>query len=273
MMKRILSLLLALLMLTGSAALAETPLYDPVAIVSYDRAVLQDWTPCYGLNVPGVLLELSHPEALLNVTAMDRDETLTPDAHLEYRLDRAGETLVVSDARIDPWSDPFDGDGRCLSFSYTYPEGDETHLCCIWTASYEGNTLLELYVDAWGEDAASLMDAARAAFIEGESDVRIYENASELTATLTDVTEDDEGRVEIQLTDEASGARDYRLASGAVLLFPNPDDPSLFYPVEANLPSVVDAVLVYEESSDSPPVFRAIVVNGSIVYMEYDLMR
>lgn len=273
MIKRILSLLLALFLLTGCAALAETPLYDPVAIVSYDRALLQDWTPGYGLNVPGVLLELSHPEALLTVTAVDMDDAGTPDAHLEYRLDRAGETLIVSDARIDSWSDPFDGDGRYLSFSYTYPEGDEEHLFCIWVASYGDDTLLELTVDAWGEDAQHLMDTARAAFVEGDASIKIHKNAAEVTATLTDVAEDDEGRVQVQLTDEASGAKSYRLSSEAVLLFPNPDDPSLFYPVGADMPSLVDAILVYEESSDSPPVFRAILVNGSIVYMEYDLMR
>lgn len=273
MMKRILSLLLAVFLLTCSAALAETPLYDPVAIVSYDRSFMQDWTPCYGLNVPGVLLELSHPEALLTVTALDMDDAQSPDAHLEYRLDRAGETLIVSNAYVDSWSDPFDGDGRFLSFSYTYPDGDEEHLCCIWVASHGGDTLLELVVDAWGADAQSLVDSARAAFVDSESSIKIYEKASAATATLTDVTEDDEGRVQIQLTDEASGARSYRLSSDAVLLFPNPDDPSLFYPVGADMSSLVDAILVYEESSDSQPVFRAILVNNSIIYMEYDLMR
>ena len=79
--------------------------------------------------------------------------------------------------------------------------------------------------------------------------------------------------MQIQLTDEASGARSYRLSSDAVLLFPNPDDPSLFYPVGTDMSSLVDAILVYEESSDSQPVFRAILVNNSIIYMEYDLMR
>lgn len=273
MTKRILSLLFSFSLLFSGAALSESPIDGSIAIVSYDRAVLQDWTPSYGVTMPGILLELSHSEGLLTVSAVDSDDAQTPDAHLQYRLDRAGETLVVSDACIDVWDDPLNGNGRLLSFSYTYPEGDEEHLCCMWAAALNESTIFELTVDTWGADAQTLMELARAAFLNETSPVRIYENAFETTAMLTDVIEKEDGRVEIQLTNEASGSQSYRLASNAVLLFPNPDDPSLFYLVEADMPSLVDAVLTYEESSDSSPVFHAVLSDGNVVYMEYDLIR
>ncbi len=270
---RFLCLAAALLMLTCGASLAEVLLYDPVAVVRCDQAALADWTPNYGLNPPGVLLELTHSEGMLSVTALKKGEQ-TPETYLSGRLDLAAETLAVSDAQLLPWSDPFKGDGRQLTFSYTYPDGDETHLFSVWTASYK-DMLIELSADVWGEESSLLMENIRAAFIENGFTVGWYENASQLTAVLSDVVESETGSALVQLTAPAGPAPApyYPLSPDAVVLFPNPDNPSLFYPVAPDMTSLVDAILTYEESSDSPAAFRSIIHGGSIVYMEYSLTQ
>lgn len=274
-MKRMLSLLTALLLtvllLTALPAGAAARLYDPIAIASYDRLSLEDWTPHYSLNMPGVLLELSHAEGLITVAAPDAGES-DPDAWLESRLDLAGETLSVSDAQMVDWSDAFGGDGRLLSYFYTYPDGDEVHLARFYAASWK-NRLVEISIDTWGTDAPRLMDDAVSSLIEGGFTLSYCENAFELSATLSDVLEGDDGTVQLQLT--AAGASDgasYPLSPDAVVLFPHPDDPTAVYPVSPDITSLVDAILTYEESSDSPAAFRAIIHEGRIVYMEYSLM-
>ena len=271
--RRLFCLLAAFGLLISGMVSAETKLYDPVAIVSYDQSALSDWTPGYGLSTPGVLLELTHAEGMLAVTMLEKDGR-SPESYLSDRLDRAAETLAVSDAQTAEWSDPFEGDGRGLSFSYTYPEGDETPLCRIWAASYEG-MLIELTVDVWGTEAESLAGAAAAAFIEGGFTVIWCEDAIELTATLNDVIEGEDSRAYIQLTLPAESlsrsGEFYPLSTDAVVLFPNPDDPSLLYPVAPDMASLVDAILTYEDCSDGPAAFRAIIENDTIIYMEYSL--
>lgn len=276
--KRILSMLSALCLIVSGTAAAETRLYDPVAIVSYDQAALIDWTPGYNPNMPGVLLELTHPEAVLSVAALESD-SLSPEEYLSDRLDSAAETLVISDARQESWADPFEGDGQSLIYSYSYPEGDETHLCRIWVASRE-DMLIELTIDAWGVEAESLMSAASSAFIENEEvgfAITFCEEAYELTATLSDVIEGDNGLASVQLTTPSENAggssKFYPLSGDTVILFPNPDDPSLFYPVSPDINSLTDAIFTYEDSSDSPAVFYAIIENNTIIYMEYSLMQ
>lgn len=274
-MKRMLSvltaLLLTVLLLTALPAGAAARLYDPIAIAAYDRLSLEDWTPHYGLNMPGVLLELSHAEGLITVSALEAGEA-DPTAWLESRLDQAGEMLAVSDAQMVEWADAFGGDGRLLSYSYTYPGGDETHLARFYAASWQ-DMLVEVSIDTWGTDASRLMDGAVSSLIEGGFTLNHCENAFELSATLTDVLEGDAGTVQLQLTaSEFSGGSYYPLSPGAVVLFPHPDDPTAVYPVSPDMTSLVDAILTYEESSDSPAAFRAIIHEGQIVYMEYSLM-
>ena len=116
-----------------------------------------------------------------------------------------------------------------------------------------------------------------AAFIEGGFTLTVSENALGLTGALSDLMEDEEGLVSIQLTglDEAfrSDGTYYPLSENAVVLFPNPDDPSLLYPVAPDMASLTDAILAYEESSDSPAVFYTILEDNQIIYMEYGLMQ
>jgi len=267
---RFLCLAAALLMLTCGISFAEVMLYDPVAVVQYDQASLADWAPSYSLTPPDVLLELTHAEGMLTVVAMKKNDR-TPESHLSERLDLAAESLAVSGAQLIPWSDPFKGDGQLLSFSYTYMDGDETHLCRIRTATYR-DMLIELSIDTWGEDAETLMDSAESVFIEEGFAIGWFENATELTAVLSDVIAGDDGRTQLQLT-APNHSTFYPLAENAVILFPNPDNPSLFYPVAPDMPSLVDAILTYEDSSDSPAAFRSIIHGGSIVYMEYSLTQ
>lgn len=271
--KRPLCLLMIICLLSAGIAAAETKLYDPVAVVSYDRNALVDWTPSYHPNMPGILLELSHPEGILSVAAVEKAE-ITPEESLSGLLDRAAETLVISDAQLSRWEDPLDGDGRMLSYSYSYPDGDEQHLFRIWTAS-RGDMLIELTIDTWGEEAAALMDAALSVFIEEKYTITFCKNAWALTATLTDLTEDENGLVRVELTgpDAIYGSRFHPILENAVILFPNPDDPSLFYPVAPDMASLTDAIFTYEDNSDSPAVFYSIIENGSIIYMEYSLMQ
>lgn len=273
--KRILCLLAVLLLTLPCVASAETKLFDPVAIVTYDRSRLIDWTPSYGLTMPGVLLELSHAEAILSVAAIEKGG-LTPSEYLSDQLDRAGETLIVSDATLSTWENEDETEECLLSYSYTYPEGDEIHLIRSW-ASVNGDMLVEMTVDAWGEDAAQLIDSALAVFVDQGVTLTIHENASELTATLSDVIEDEAGQVLIQLTEAGQefsrSDAYYPLAENAVLLFPNPDDPLLLTPVEPDFTSLVNAILAYEESSDSPAVFRTVLRDNQILFMEYGLMQ
>lgn len=275
--KRILCMLSALCLIVSGAAMAETKLYDPVAIVSYNQATLIDWTPGYNPNIPGVLLELTHPEAMLSITASEKTGR-SVDEYLSDRLDSAAETLVISNARTESWADPFQGDGQSLIYSYSYPDGDETHLFRTWVASRE-DMLIELTIDAWGAEAEALMSAASSVFIEEEDGFAITfcEEAYELTATLTDVIEGKNGLASVQLTtpgeNVGGSSRFYPLAENSVILFPNPDDPSLFYPVAPDMNSLSDAIFTYEDSSDSPAVFHAIIENDSIIYMEYSLMQ
>lgn len=269
-MKRILCLicLAALLLFTGCAT-AEAFAASPALIVQYDRAVLDDWTPCYSLT-PGVLLTLSHPEGLVSVSTLSKEER-TPEAYLSGRLDAAAQTLVVSDAQLLAWDDPFDGDGRLLSFSYTYMDGDEPHLCRIQTAS-RSDLLIELSVDVWGEEAEYLLESAEAAFSDGRFAVDLYDDVEEMRAVLSDVAEDD-GETYVRLNDADAqtdeSARFYCLAPDAIVLFPNPDSPSLLFHVAPDMPSLIDAILTYEASSDSPSSFQCVLSGESIVYMEY----
>ena len=269
-MKRILCLLSALLLLVSLPALAETRLYDPVAIVAYDRLSMEDWTPSYQLNVPGMLLELSHAEGRISVSVLKSPEG-GPGAHLKTLLDQAGETLSVSDAAITDWPDSFDGDGQVLSYAYAYPGGDETHLLRTYAVSWE-DMLLEISIDTWGADASFLMDSAVSALIEGNLLLSYCQNASETIGTLTDIIEGDNASALIQLTVPsetlAGDSSCYPLSPSAVVLFPHPDDPASVYPVSPDAASLTDAILTYEDSSDSPAVFRAIIYDGQ---MEYNL--
>ena len=63
----------ALLLCLCPRTQAEAVLTAPAAIVSYDRTELDDWTPGYGLSMPGVLLELTHAEGMLSVSALETD--------------------------------------------------------------------------------------------------------------------------------------------------------------------------------------------------------
>ena len=277
-MKRVMRFLclLAVLCLTaaGSAWAEPTPA-DPVAIVAYDPAALPDWAPAYGLNMPGLLLELTHPEAILTITAVEGDD-LSPAQYLSDRLDRAGETLSVSNAQLTAWEGQSGTDECLLSYSYTYPDGDEPHQIRSWAAVF-GDMLIDLTVDAWGEEAQQLIDAAMATFVEGGFTLTVTQDAAELTGTLSDVITDESGRVSIQLTAPGApfspDAPFYQLAENAVILFPRPDDPLLLCPVLPDYASLADAILLYEESSDSPAVFRIIIENDQIIYMEYGLMQ
>ena len=264
----------ALLLCLCPRTQAEAVLTAPAAIVSYDRTELDDWTPGYGLSMPGVLLELTHAEGMLSVSALETDG-LSPKEYLSGRLDRAAETLSVSDAQLTGWDDSFGGDGRSLSFSYTYPDGDEVHLCRIWASSFDG-MLIELSIDTWGMDNGLLMDTACRAFIENGFSLTLCENAARLTAALSDVIEGEDGLARVQLTmpsENAIGSSAfYALSPEAVVLFPNPDDPSLLYPVSPDMPSLTDAILTYEDSSDSPAVFYTVIEDGTIMYMEYSLL-
>lgn len=272
---RILCMLAALCLLIAPAASAEAPLAEPAAIVGYDRAALIDWTPSYGLRMPGVLLELSHAEAMLTVTSVEQND-LSPAEYLSDRLDRAGETLSVSGALLSSWEGQSGADECLLAYSYTYPDGDEVHLCRIWAASV-GDMLIDLTVDAWGDEAEQLIEAALASFVEGGFSLAVYPNTAERTGTLSDVIADENGLVSIQLTapDESFSpdAPFYPLSETAVVLFPNPDDPLRLCPVQPDYPSLAEAILLYEESSDSPAVFRVIIDQEQIVYMEYGLMQ
>ncbi len=273
--RRFLCLLAALCLMIPCMTRAESTPADPVVIVSYDRTEMLDWSPGYGLSMPGVLLELSHAEAMLSITAVEQDGR-TPSEYLSAQLDRAGETLIVSNARLSKWKGQSGEEEGLLSYSYTYPEGDEVHLTRIY-AAYFGGMLIDLTVDAWGEDAEQLTNTALKFFVEQGFTMTVYEHASEQTATLSDVIEDEAGQVSIQLTDagEAFKSTDpyYPLAENAVLLFPHPDDPLLLNQVSPDFSSLVEAILAYEESSDSPAVFRTIIDQNQIVYMEYGLMQ
>lgn len=274
---RILSLLTALCLLLPGMALAEPQPVNPAAIVLYDCAALPDWTPGYGLEMPGVLLELTHPEAMLSITAVEKSELVqTPSEYLSDHLDRAGETLAVSNAQLSKWEGQSGTDECLLSYSYTYPDGDEVHLLRSWSAVF-GDMLIDLTVDAWGEEAEALIDAALSVFMEGGFTLTVTQSAAELTASLSDVIESDNGLVYIQLTetDQDFSRSDpyYPISQNAVILFPHPDDPLLRTPVEPDYAALVDAILLYEESSDSPAVFYTLIENNQIIYMEYDLMQ
>ena len=277
---RFLCLLTALCMASAGAAWAEPTPADPVTIVSYDPAALPDWAPGYGLSMPGLLLELTHPEAMFSVTAIEMDSvpSSTYQSTVDYLsglLDRAGEMLVVSDAQMTIV--PYYMNGTIsLSYSYTYPESDEVHLIRTWAVFYN-DMLIDMTVDAWGEEAVKLIEAIQSAFIDCLFPLTVYEEALELTATLSDVVEDETGLVSIQLTAPGApfspDAPFYQLAENAVILFPRPDDPMLLCPVLPDYASLADAILLYEESSDSPAVFYTLIENNQIIYMEYGLMQ
>lgn len=272
--RRILCLLAVFCLMIPGMVRAEAIQTDPMVIVTYDRSELLDWSPSYGLTMPGILLELSHAEAMLSITAIEEEGVSAAD-YLSGLLDRAGETLAVSNAHLTLAPDSLNG-FMSLSYSYTYPAGDEIHLIRSWVTTFE-NMILDVTVDAWGEDADQLINAAQRLFIDQGLTLTVYESASELTATFSDVVENESGHVCIQLTEAGKefSRTDiyYPLAENAVLLFPNPDDPLLLDPVSPDFASLVDAILAYEESSDSPAVFRTIIDSDQIVYMEYGLMQ
>ena len=273
-MKRFLSLIDALCLLLCPAAHAEAPAAPSTAIVDFDRTAMEGWTPGYSLSMPGVLLELSHTEGMASIAAVE-SAGMTPQSYLSERLDRFAETLSLSDARLVSWADSFDQNGRRLSFSYTYPDGDEVHLCRIYAASM-GDLLIELNVDVWGEEAEMLMQQVEHVFIEGGFSLTLCEAPFELIAVLTDVEPVETGHTLVSLgnadgmTDSESIA--YPLSANAVILFPNPDEPTVLYPVAPDMASLSEAIWTYEENSDSPAVFYAVIENGEIVYMEYSLM-
>ncbi len=273
MFKRFLCLLLTAVLLLGGAALAEPVRAGSLAIVTYDREVLEDWSPSYSLSLPGVLLELSCAEGMLTVSALER-EGQAPRDYLDSRLDWAGEALEVSDAQVTAWADPYEGNGACLSYAYTYPDGDEAHLCRVWAAA-RGDTLLEIITDTWGGEASALADDAFRALAGNGAFVAFYENPMELTGTLTDIVENTAGATEVEITtpaeDPSGDGRFYTLSPDAVVLFPNPDAPSLLYTVAPDMVSLVDAFIAYEESSDAPAVFRTILQDDVVLYMEYRL--
>lgn len=272
--QRILSMIFALCLLMSMASAQTTPA-DPLAIVSYDRAALPDWAPGYGLTTPGVLLELTHPEAMLSVTALEPNG-LTPSQYLSQRLDLAGETLTVSDAQLSKWEGQDGGEESLLSYSYTYPDGDEVHFLRSWSGRF-GDLLIDLTVDAWGEEAHQLIDAAISVFVDGGFTMTVTQNAAELTATLSDVVAADNGLIYLQLTEAGQefsrSDAYYPLSQSAVILFPNPDDPLLLTPVDPDYASLANAILLYEETSDSPAQFYTLIENNQILYMEYDLMQ
>lgn len=262
------------LMLPGTAS-AETKLFDPAAIIHYDRTLLADWTPSYNLTMPGVLLELTHAEAMLTVSAVEK-AGLTPAEYLSHQLDRAAETLSVSDAQIAAWPEAPESGGQTLIYSYTYPEGDEVHLIrsCVFARE---NMLIDLTVDTWGEEARLLMDTAQSALTGGGFTLTLHEQVSELTALLSDVIGQEDGLTAVLLTEpeaeQALAGTYYPLSPEAAVLFPNPDDPSLLYPVAPDFSSLADAILTYEDSSDSPAMFYTLIDQGQIVYMEFSLMQ
>jgi hypothetical protein len=266
---RLLCLAVLMMMLCTSGVRADTQLADPLSIVAYDRSALTDWLPSYRLTTPGTLMELSHTEGLITLSIMELGN-LTPKEYLSALLDRAGESVVVSDAEITPWKDPFLGDGSCLSYSYTYPYGDEVHLMRVWSAGYPGGMLIDLCLDVWGAEAEALLSSACASLIDSGFSVIRCEKAVEKIAVLTDIVTDDSGTVCIRLSEDASVPGEFSpLSDSAIVLFPNPDDPSLLYPVDPTMACLVDAVLTYEESSDSPALFRVILEDDVILYMEY----
>ncbi len=269
---RFCALLIALTMVLPGASLAEEEPEGPVAVVTYDHASLSDWTPGYRLTLPGTLLELTRTEGRLSVSVVEVGGMSTGE-YLSEQLDRAGETLAVSDASIVSWDDPFEGDGLCLSFTYTYPEGDEYHLTRIWTATGADDRLIELSVDVWGVESDALMAEATSAFIDGGFTIHRFDQSDEIIATISDLRQGENGLTELQLTPPsiayAPDASFYPLSPDTVILFPNPDDPTLFLPVSPDMASLVDALLTYEENSDGPASFRTILNNGQIVYMEY----
>ena len=273
-MKRFLSLIAALCLLLCPIAQAEAPAAPSTAIVRFERSAMDGWTPGYSLIMPGVLLELSHPDGMVSVAATERN-ALSPQEYLSERLDRAAETLSVSSARIVSWADSFDGNGRCLSFTYTYPDGDEVHLCRIYAASM-GDLMIELNADTWGDEADALMKQVTRVFINEAFSLTLCKAPFELIAVLTDVEQAETGHTLITLggTDAQSDAESaaYPLSPDAVILFPNPDEPTVLYPVAPDVASLSEAVGTYEENSDSPAVFYAVIENGEIVYMEYSLM-
>ena len=274
-MKRFLSLIAALCLLLCPAAYAEAPAAPSTAIVDFDRTAMEGWTPGYSLSMPGILLELSHAEGMALVSAVESMD-MTPQFYLSERLDRAAETLSVSNARLVSWADSFSRNGRRLSFSYTYPDGDEVHLCRIYAATM-GDLLIELSVDTWGEEAQMLMQQVERVFIEDGFSLTLCEAPFELIAVLTDVEQTETGHTLVSLgiadaqTDSAESAA-YPLSANAVILFPNPDEPTVLYPVAPDVASLSEAVWTYEENSDAPAVFYAVIENGEIVYMEYSLM-
>ena len=266
---RLFCLIAALLLMMAVGASAENT--DQLAVVSYDRAALIDWMPGYRLNMPGVLLELSHTEGLMTVSSVETE--LTSAEYLSERLDRAGEMLAVSDAvlTLTPDSSGF----LSLSSAYTYLEGDEPHLAHCWAAGFGDHMILEFSVDTWGLEAEELMSSVVSSFSEGGFAVTRCADPVDLTAMLTDVVSCEDGTVQIQLTGQDETASEgvcYPFWENAVILFPNPDDPSLFYPVEPDMASLVDAVLTYEENSDSPAMFRTIIQDGAVLYMEYQVL-
>ncbi len=269
-----LTVLLCVCCLSGTALCEEFAPAPSAAIVQFDRTAPEGWAPGYGLSAPGVLLELSHAEAMLSVIAVEKNG-LTAEEYLEERLDRAGETLTVMNAQLSVWSNSFDGDGHLLSFSYTYPDGDEVHLNRIYAAGH-GELFIELSIDTWGEEAQLLMDSACAIFIENGFSILECVHPLEMIATLSDVIEDENGSTLICLSTSSETQQRvstyYPLSANAAVLFPNPDDPSMLYPVATDMTSLIDAVLTYEENSDGPAVFYCIIENEEIVYMEYSLL-
>lgn len=269
-MKRIFSLLIALFLALGGPALADPVSEGPMAVVSFQSAMLDGWTPSYGTALPGLLLEMSHPEAMLSVSAAEKNG-LSPSEYLSARLDQAGESLSVSNAQIAA-SNVFGEDCECLTYRYTYLGGDEEHDVCILVWTWNG-MLLELSIDVWGFDAQTLMNDAYTAFIENEFSVVYCAAPIQITGMLNDVIEGEDGLAQVKLgaSSEAwdSDAAYYPLAPDAVVLFPNPDDPSLKRLIAPDMASLVDAILTYEENSDILPMFSALISEGSIVFMEY----
>lgn len=261
-MKKWFSALIVACLMLSMGAQAETNKNDTMAIVSYDASALPDWAPNYGLYAPGMLLELTHQEGMVQVTASDNG--MTPADSLSAQLDRAGETLIVSDATMEDW---LGGAGRILSYCYTYPEGDEVHLCRALSMPSNGY-LIEIFMDCWGDSAQENMGTLMNVFGGSGVSVRFLNQPTEINGTLKDVSHTESGSVQVELELSGGIRQLYALSADAVLLFPSLDDPWQYQIISPDMDSLVDAILAFEENSGSPATFRVILQDGAIVFMQ-----
>lgn len=261
-LKKWFSFLMMVCLMLNVGALAETNVNEPMAVVNCDVSALSDWAPSYGLYVPGVLLELTQQEGMLSVTAKQGD--MTPAESLSAQLDRAGETLIVSDALMEDW---LGGAGKQLSYQYTYPGGDEEHICRALSIP-SGGYLIEIYMDCWGDSAQENIDTLMDVFGNHGVSVRFLNQPAEISGTLRDVSLTETGNVQLELELSGGIRQFYALSNDAVLLFPAQDDPSRYQLVSPDMDSLVDAILGFEEISGRSATFQAILQDGVIVYMK-----